>query len=140
MKIYIAASFTKREQACRLRDRLIECGFIITSGWLNGQYPLYGNGNNLDMEKFSQMDLEDVTRAYCVVQITDVSIEDKNNKQQTKGGRHTELGFALAQGKHVFLLGPREQVFHFHPAVHQVNELDELIPLLIGFQRLEGLA
>lgn len=148
MGIYIAASFPRREEAVALKHRLESHDFHITSGWLNGTYPLYGNGNNQDMEKFSQMDLQDVTDAHCIVQMTD------GDKQTTKGGRHTELGFALAQNKKVFLLGPREQVFHYHPYVscvpNTVNEwtvdnpttsekpdIDMLVAMLVGYRRQE---
>ncbi len=29
------------------------------------------------------------------------------------GGRHVEFGLALAQGKRVIIVGPRENVFHY---------------------------
>jgi hypothetical protein len=39
----------------------------------------------------------------------------------SKGGRHSEVGAAIALGKRVWLIGPREQVFHYHPLVVQVE-------------------
>ena len=37
----------------------------------------------------------------------------------TRGGRHAEFGIALALGKRVIVIGPRENVFHALPAVER---------------------
>ena len=35
----------------------------------------------------------------------------------TRGGKHVELGIALGLGMTVAVIGPKENVFHFHPRV-----------------------
>jgi hypothetical protein len=35
------------------------------------------------------------------------------NATPATGGRHVEFGLALAQGKRVIVVGPRENVFHY---------------------------
>jgi len=36
-----------------------------------------------------------------------------------RGGRHVEFGLALAWGKRLMIVGPRENVFHCLPQVEQ---------------------
>ena len=39
----------------------------------------------------------------------------------TTGGRHVEVGIALAHRIPVFIIGPRENVFHYPSDVHQYS-------------------
>jgi len=42
-----------------------------------------------------------------------------------RGGRHVEFGLALAQGKHLILVGQPENVFHHLPQVRVIPEVGE---------------
>jgi hypothetical protein len=47
-------------------------------------------------------------RADAVIIFTEIP-----NTVLATGGRHVEFGLALAHGKRVFVVGPRENVFHY---------------------------
>lgn len=98
-------------------------GYEVTSRWLTstlaigpGELDIGGRAAELAM-----MDVEDVRRAGICVAFTEPPEETKPGR----GGRHTELGIALALGLRVVLVGPREHVFHCLPGIEQYSSWEE---------------
>lgn len=115
MKIYVAASFTKQKtEAAEVAATLRAVGHVITSRWLEVE-PEYDTS---DMSRHALMDEADVRVADVIVCLT--------GDTASRGGRHTEVGIAIALNKRVILIGPREQVFHWHPLVEVVQALGQL--------------
>src|SRR5260370_9542714 len=56
----------------------------------------------------ARQDCEDLMAADAVIIFTEIP-----NTILATGGRHVEFGLALAQGKRVTIVGPRENVFHY---------------------------
>lgn len=48
----------------------------------------------------------------------------------TKGARHVATGLALAFGKRIFVLGTRENMFHWHPSVTLCATAKDLVDAL----------
>lgn len=116
---YMASSFKRKEEAMATVRTLQAGGIMCTSRWLEEgrKNSTYGTD-----AKYSKEDLEDVARADAMVQLVNDPLGN-----ETRGGRHTELGVALILQKPVFLIGEeREQVFHYatgvkiRETVHQV--------------------
>lgn len=106
MKIYLAARFALKDKMREYADVLKEDGFEITSTWN------YGGEDDLTMSEIAKLDETDVERADILV-----CFSEPFGSANTGGGRHTEVGMALALGKTVIICGPLEQVFHWHPDV-----------------------
>lgn len=128
MEIYLAARFSRAAEMRDVRDFLHEKGHHVTSRWIDlreGDYPEYTTETlNSDPELFASYadtDIEDVQAADILVSFTG---------QGGKGGRHVEFGLALAQGKRLILVGPREHVFHTLPQVEACSGLDDLLKIL----------
>lgn len=116
MRIYVAASWSRQKtDAQALADILTKMGHTITSGWLKA-------ADGADQAIEAENDYNDVMRAEALVCIT--------GDTESKGGRHTELGLALALQKRVYIVGPREQVFHHHPRVTVFATVEEMIERL----------
>ncbi len=47
---------------------------------------------------------------------TQFATQTSGNGGGGKGGRHIEHGYAVATGKRLIVVGPRENIFHCHPA------------------------
>lgn len=114
-KIYIAARYARREELIPLAQQLEQAGAAITCRWL------FADGGSLAGEDLSpaerggqlaKMDFEDVQQADICLAFTEPS-----DNPAGRGGRHTELGIALALGRRVVLVGPREHVFHCLPQI-----------------------
>ncbi len=73
-------------------------------------------------------DIEYLADADCLVSFTERPTEGVS--WAARGGRHVEFGVALATGKRLCLVGPRENIFHHLPRVEVFRGLAELIDAL----------
>lgn len=131
MRIYIAASFPNKDKAQALREYLREKGHVITSRWLDGHNAMYGM-----QPQFALMDAEDVASAEVLVCMTGDTL--------TRGGRHAEVGMAIALRKPIILYcedfaeKAREMVFHHHPLCESACMRLDLIGLLQFWEVAKG--
>lgn len=139
MRIYLASRYSRRVELCEYRAQLVALGFDVQARWLNGEHqlsnegiPIGENGESLvedggdgtggsgmkDLKSaqlrahFANEDWEDVTQADCVISWTEPPRSSAN-----RGGRHVELGIALALQKRCIVIGYRENIFHWLPQV-----------------------
>lgn len=119
MKIYIAASHPNIEQAKLLAYKLDEAGFELVSIWHDvDKAPAYNSAPR-------------AIRDMLGVERCDLFIEFIGDNA-SKGGRHCELGMALAWGKKIILVGSDDGcVFTHLPYLAQVNNVEELLKSLI---------
>lgn len=106
MKIYLAAGFSRKEEMAKYADILKNDGYEIVSSWV------YGGEDGLTMDQIAAKDLEEVAECDVLAKWT-----LPYGTQYSGGGRQTEFGAALAMKKIVFIVGPREQIFDWHPHV-----------------------
>lgn len=111
-RVYLAGSIARREEIKRYQEELRNEGFYITSRWLDDSFPHYSEGqmpHNV-AAGCATRDMQDVLSA-------DLVIVFSNGVSAPGGGRHVELGIALAARKTVLLVGPLEHVFHAYPGI-----------------------
>lgn len=122
MKIYLASRYSRNEEMRGCRDVLQALGHTVTSRWIDLHPDVVGDFSssfgpeelNAQPEKcapLGQHDIDDLAAADWVVNFTCGT--------GGKGGRHVEFGYALALRKRVFVVGPRENVFHALPQVER---------------------
>lgn len=119
MKIYLASRYSRRDQMRELAAELTRMGHEITSRWLETEWVNRpGDGAAAPpeyREKYAAIDMEDVRAADCVVNFTEAPGDG------SRGGRHVELGLAVAWGKRIIVVGHRENLFHHLPVVEFFN-------------------
>lgn len=98
LKFYLAGSFDRRDELRGYAERLEAHGHEITSRWLD---PTFTDSRDLEQNAFA--DLHDIEDCHWMLQFTGSG---------TSGGRHVELGIALALHKQIEIIGPKENVFH----------------------------
>lgn len=93
MNIYLAARFSLASRMRWRRADLRQYGYEVTSRWID-----YDTRPDLpsNCEMISSKDLEDIEKA-------DLVIVDAL-QSSTRGGLHTELGYALGLGKEVWVI------------------------------------
>jgi len=101
MKIYIAARFERQIEARNYAVLLEAAGHIITSRWL-----YVSNAADLAVE--AAHDLEDVDAADALI-----FLSESPETAWRRGSRCVEYGYALARGKRLRIIGPRENIFHW---------------------------
>ena len=100
MHVYIAAPNELLEDARLVRTKLKHAGIVVTSRWLNGLESL--------SDRCATMDLADVDAADVLLLLNPLNWERSGT-----GGRHVELGYALARQKKILIVGVRSNVFHY---------------------------
>lgn len=118
MDIYLAADYARKHEMRDCRGIIETLGHKVVSRWIDnpdeledigiGGTPIT-DGNHTQRAQHASYDWNDIHDADMVVLFTTGNL--------TRGGRHTEFGMALAWGKRVVIIGPREHVFHCLPEV-----------------------
>src|SRR5262245_7193089 len=111
MRVYIAGAYSRREALQDYATLLRELGHIITAHWLDGVHAekdhQIGGPFSSEIAIWAMEDCADISQADLVLCFTDGT--------RSRGGRHVELGMAIALQKEAWIIGPREHVFHYLP-------------------------
>ena len=118
MKIYLAARYGRREEMCRYRVELQAIGVSVTSRWLNG------NRDGVLETVAAREDIEDIRLADTLIAFTEHP--EMTGPGRNRGGRHVEMGYALALSKPVIVCGHLENVFCYLPNVSYFSEWPDL--------------
>jgi hypothetical protein len=120
---YFAARYSRHPEMRDYRDQLTSAvpGAIVTSRWIDchgGDFdqsftPDFLAAHPEECWTNGQHDLEDLSKADAIVSFTETGYE---GGRPSKGGRHIEHGHAIAEGMRLVIVGPRENIFHCHPA------------------------
>src|SRR3954463_6640841 len=111
MRLYIASKH--QDLAAALMADLISDGHDITSRWITMDSKFgFGLESYTDDERraLAPMDEADVPTA-----VDGLVLIAEQPGITVPGGKHVETGIALALERPVFVLGRRENVFHWHP-------------------------
>lgn len=127
-KIYLAASFSRMDEMREHRTVLEADGHTVVSRWLDethGKHSVFWDQNDANTANacaaFAERDLADLENAEILVFFANDPLVP-----WVGGGRHVELGYALALNKEVYLIGEREHVFTYLPDVIKVRDLDDV--------------
>lgn len=116
MKIYIAHNYAARQDLRLVVSALLRYGHEITSRWITDDSIVDG----LDA-KTARMGLDDIDRAYALLLFTD-NFGDRPGK-----GKYVELGYAIASGKKIFLIGQDTSCVFYHlPHLVRIQDLREI--------------
>lgn len=124
MKIYLAARYSRRDEMRKIAATLVEYGHQITSCWITTTWgeperkAMWGGSTDANLpappehrEEYAVKDLDDVMDADCVINFTEAP------GAGGRGGRHVEMGVALATRKRTIVIGFRENIFHHYQRV-----------------------
>jgi nucleoside 2-deoxyribosyltransferase len=122
VRIYLASRFENRPKLIQARSALEESGHVVTSRWLEvTDRPIPSEDSSqwaAHAALWSEYDLEDVASADLL--ICDLTCE----VQGMRGGVHVEVGYALGQGKPVWVIGRRPNVFFFSRRLRDFEDWD----------------
>jgi hypothetical protein len=127
LSIYIAARYGRKEEAVGYAELLTSRGYTVTSSWVYQveDEMLHTEGEDA-AGRFAQKDWDEIRAADMIVALS----ESENNKFG-RGGRHVEFGYAAGLNKILCVVGPLENLFHYHPSVLQFNNFDSFMQYLV---------
>lgn len=133
--VYLAARYSRRGELANCRAALASFGYIVTSRWLDGDHELTpddrdgaasAQADDDSRLRFALEDWQDLRSAETLIAFT-----EEPRTHNGRGGRHVELGAALALGLRTIVCGPRENVFcHLPQVAHAVCWEEALTHLL----------
>jgi nucleoside 2-deoxyribosyltransferase len=128
MKAYLAAAWGRRLEILEVAHKLESVGVNVTSHWLTEE-----SGQPLGNRERADVDLADVDRADTLVRFTDPEFFEETwvERRLLSGARMVEMGYALAKGKRVIVVGGKQNVFDWLGNVTHVADVDELVRLLL---------
>lgn len=110
-RVYLAARYGRRDELNGYRERLHRDGLEVTSHWLTADPPApIAALTDAHWRDLAEADIDDICRA-------DALIAFAEEAEGGGGGRHVELGVALALDKLVVVVGRPEHLFHRLPQV-----------------------
>lgn len=135
-RVYLAARYSRLEEMNGYAEQLRAEGHEVPARWLTGIHNLEGEARAtaktvetemvsmpLAVRRFAEEDLEDLLASDVLVCFT-----EHPRAKISRGGRHVEFGVALAFGKRLIVIGPRENVFH---TLEEVERFDQWGPEVI---------
>lgn len=118
----------------RCREQIeSDARFKVTSQWINGNHQAENDEleSGSAAERFALEDLRDVEDAHVLV-----FFSEPPRSSLSRGGRHVEFGYAMALGKTVIVVGPRENVFHCIDKVSHFERWADCLPWLMALMDL----
>lgn len=120
MRIYIAAPYPIRSAAVTLRSVLESRGWDVCARWTAPDHDLDDKGpHDTEWQRHALEDLEDVMNADLLIALSYPEFANAGT-----GGRHVELGIAIARGIPIILIGERTNCFHYLPSVQRISEAE----------------
>jgi nucleoside 2-deoxyribosyltransferase len=116
MTVYIAAPYELREQANAVRLLLADRHIVCSSRWI------VQDDSAIESHEWAQVDLDDIKAADVLV-----ALNPPEFARSGSGGRHVELGYALALDKQILVVGARSNIFHHHHAVTICESIDHAV-------------
>ena len=118
MKVYLAGRYQEQAAMRACRDEWAD-KISVTARWIDGKH------DGVAPQICCLDDLADIDAADALV-----LWNPKAQHGNGRGGRHVELGYALAREKRIIIIGDRENVFHWHPAIEHVADFPDAFALL----------
>jgi hypothetical protein len=126
LKVYLAARYDRKEEMKAYREILQRDHNVkVTSNWLDeptSPSSNMGEGTDIFYTMTACKDLMDVDAAHVVIFFSENPLQ-----RWKRGGRHVEFGYALRADKTIWVVGPKENVFHYRPRVHHFETFEELV-------------
>lgn len=123
-KVFLAADYDRKDEIKGYAHELFKWGWVVVSRWHDVSVP-----EDLDPDHtanqwgWAQQDLADLESATTLILFT--------GGKQTPG-RNTEFGVGLATSKDLYIVGPRESVYHHLGQVWAYETWDKFVEAWVG--------
>ena len=106
-------------------ERVQALGHIVTARWITADSKFrdglqaYSDDEKIQLTLMNEQDVRAASSGLVLIAETD--------GRYVPGGKHVETGIALALGRPVYVIGVRENLFHWHPLVRVFADADAFV-------------
>ena len=128
MKVYLASRYSRKTELRKYANKARKEGIKITSSWLrehNAPDAILSQISDKRNRDYALQDLKDIKRADTLVLFSENPLVGI-----PRGGRLTEFGYALALGKSIIVVGPRENTFMYMLEVTVVPTWEDALEII----------
>jgi len=134
VRIYLAARYSRRQELSEYATQLRDLGHIVTSTWIDGHHEASSPhgpraeqlADGAERRGWALEDWADLARSDALICFTEQA-GPTVLYARVSGGRHVELGIALAWELDVMIVGPRENLYHWLPEVMAYPTWDDAL-------------
>ena len=130
MRVFLSGRFSRRDEFSSYADQLRSLGITVKARWMEPER--HGVTDDEVMRELADMTNVDeagsIAALIAIEAFEDlcssdvlVAFTEPPRSTNSRGGHHVEFGIALALGKWILVVGPRENVFHAMGNVEQVD-------------------
>lgn len=125
-RLYVAAH--SKSAARNVARRLREAGHVVTSRWIDiddkfgDPQAYYTDSERRGLATIDEQDVRSATDGLVLI--------SESAGEYVPGGKHVETGIALGLGRTIYILGRRENIFHWHPRCFRFQDIDSLLQAL----------
>jgi hypothetical protein len=139
MQVYLAAAWSRKDEIKKIADELIALGINVQARWLNEPPTLPERRSPTSRESFlrsrAEIDIEDATAADVLVRFSDDLTPETVPAKLATGSRMFEMGWAMANGSQIVVVGGHQCVFDWLPTVRHLPDVEILKEYLVKFKR-----
>lgn len=128
MKIYLAANYSRYPEMQLVKKKIESIGHKVTSRWILGEHEALEGQSHALNRSFANDDWDDLINSNICLWFSN----EEGKENRGRGGRHVEFGLALAWHIPIYVVGRKENVFHWLEQVTHINSVDEFLILLQG--------
>jgi len=137
MKFYIAGSWRRKNEIKKIEKRLESVGDESTTHWLREQDGPH-NTEDPSPERWAEFRAaaEDDLRGIRECDVF-ILVANDPNVPSIGGGRFVEMGYAIALGKQIIVLGDHETVFSYLPEINTTQTINGVMNIMANGPRWE---
>jgi hypothetical protein len=124
--IYLSSCSARQAELRQVAGELEDLGCKVVSSWL------WMEGVDLRDHRTAaataERNLADLQRATMLIAFSG----GPDGAESGRGGRHVELGIAIARGLDVVLVGEREHIFHYGTRIKQLADWADIRQILFS--------
>ena len=125
MRLYLAARYALKDTIAQAADYLQKRGHIIMSDWHKEVHPPNVKVQDLPHEENQMLAMKDFNQIHSSEAM--LFWAEHPDTATVRGGRHVEFGIGLALNKQIYVLGPKENIFHYLTfKVKHIDGMDEI--------------
>ena len=134
MRVYLAASWSRKDKIKKIADELIAMGVNVQSRWLDEPTFLPTDyAKKKFLQERAEIDVDDIINADVLVRFTDNLSAETVPSHLATGSRMFEMGLAYAYGALIVVVGGYQCVFDYLENINHVPDAAHLKLFLASY-------